>query len=57
MYIIQVAAGLAKVHGNGYIHRDIKCDNIFLDQENNTIVLGKIVLFSLLLVNFDIMYE
>ncbi|KAG1055858.1 hypothetical protein G6F42_028832 [Rhizopus arrhizus] len=24
----------------GYIHRDIKCDNIFLDQESNTIVIG-----------------
>lgn len=39
--ITSIAAGLAKVHSHGYIHRDIKCDNIFLDQESNTIVIGK----------------
>ncbi|CEP13857.1 hypothetical protein [Parasitella parasitica] len=38
--IASVASGLAKIHGHGYIHRDIKCDNIFLDQESNTIVIG-----------------
>ncbi|KAF1797990.1 kinase-like domain-containing protein, partial [Mucor lusitanicus] len=38
--ITSIASGLAKVHGHGYIHRDIKCDNIFLDQESNTIVIG-----------------
>ncbi|KAI8391515.1 kinase-like domain-containing protein [Radiomyces spectabilis] len=35
-----VAAGLAEIHRHGYIHRDIKCDNIFLDQASNTIVIG-----------------
>ncbi|KAI8643654.1 kinase-like domain-containing protein [Parasitella parasitica] len=38
--ITSIASGLAKVHGHGYIHRDIKCDNIFLDQGSNTIVIG-----------------
>ncbi|GAN04548.1 hypothetical protein MAM1_0067c04009 [Mucor ambiguus] len=38
--ITSIASGLSKVHGHGYIHRDIKCDNIFLDQESNTIVIG-----------------
>ncbi|KAI7878526.1 kinase-like protein [Lichtheimia hyalospora FSU 10163] len=41
VYIIQaIASGLAEVHGHGYIHRDIKCDNIFLMQETNEIVIG-----------------
>lgn len=39
--ITSITSGLAKVHGHGYIHRDIKCDNIFLDQESNSIVIGK----------------
>ncbi|KAL9554417.1 hypothetical protein PS6_003436 [Mucor atramentarius] len=38
--ITSIASGLSKVHSHGYIHRDIKCDNIFLDQESNTIVIG-----------------
>ncbi|KAI9252565.1 kinase-like domain-containing protein [Helicostylum pulchrum] len=38
--ITSIASGLAKVHSYGYIHRDIKCDNIFLDQEDNSIVIG-----------------
>ncbi|KAI9364763.1 kinase-like domain-containing protein [Pilaira anomala] len=38
--ITSITSGLAKVHSYGYIHRDIKCDNIFLDQENNSIVIG-----------------
>lgn len=38
--ITSIASGLAKVHSYGYIHRDIKCDNIFLDQESNSIVIG-----------------
>ncbi|CAO3652972.1 unnamed protein product [Mucor hiemalis] len=38
--ITSIASGLAKVHSHGYIHRDIKCDNIFLDKENNNIVIG-----------------
>ncbi|RCH81788.1 signal transducing kinase of the PAK, partial [Rhizopus stolonifer] len=41
VYIItSITSGLAKVHSHGYIHRDIKCDNIFLDQETNSIVIG-----------------
>lgn len=38
--IQKVASGLEKLHGHDYIHRDIKCDNIFLNQENNGIVIG-----------------
>ncbi|KAG1409956.1 hypothetical protein G6F60_000223 [Rhizopus arrhizus] len=41
VYIIRsIASGLEKLHGHDYIHRDIKCDNIFLNQENNGIVIG-----------------
>ncbi|KAI7906449.1 kinase-like domain-containing protein [Cokeromyces recurvatus] len=41
VYIIKsIASGLAKIHSYGYIHRDIKCDNIFLNQEDNSIVIG-----------------
>ncbi|KAI9266083.1 kinase-like domain-containing protein [Sporodiniella umbellata] len=41
VYIIQsIASGLEKLHGYGYIHRDMKCDNIFLHQEKNSIVIG-----------------
>ncbi|KAI8372125.1 kinase-like domain-containing protein [Blakeslea trispora] len=35
-----IVSGLAKVHSHGYIHRDMKCDNIFLDQKTNSIVIG-----------------
>ncbi|KAI7847571.1 kinase-like domain-containing protein [Circinella umbellata] len=38
--ITSIAAGLAEVHGHGYIHRDIKCDNIFLVEKSNEIVIG-----------------
>ncbi|KAG0164807.1 Serine/threonine-protein kinase PAK 3 [Apophysomyces sp. BC1034] len=38
--VISIASGLAEIHRHGYIHRDIKCDNIFLDQESNSIVIG-----------------
>ncbi|CAO3695953.1 unnamed protein product [Rhizopus stolonifer] len=41
IYIVQsIASGLEKLHGYGYIHRDMKCDNIFLHQEQNSIVIG-----------------
>ncbi|CEI90454.1 Putative STE/STE20/PAKA protein kinase [Rhizopus microsporus] len=41
VYIIRsIASGLAKLHEYGYIHRDIKCDNIFLNQQDNSIVIG-----------------
>lgn len=33
-------SGLHEIHRHGYIHRDIKCDNIFLTQETNEIVIG-----------------
>jgi serine/threonine protein kinase len=32
--------GLHEIHRHGYIHRDIKCDNIFLTKETNEIVIG-----------------
>ncbi|ORY95279.1 kinase-like domain-containing protein, partial [Syncephalastrum racemosum] len=38
--IKSIASGLAEVHRHGYIHRDIKCDNIFLDEASNAIVIG-----------------
>ncbi|KAF7728832.1 Serine/threonine-protein kinase PAK 3 [Apophysomyces ossiformis] len=38
--VISIASGLAEIHRHGYIHRDIKCDNIFLDQESNSVVIG-----------------
>ncbi|KAI7884822.1 kinase-like protein [Lichtheimia hyalospora FSU 10163] len=38
--ITSIASGLAQIHRHGYIHRDIKCDNIFLMQETNEIVIG-----------------
>ncbi|KAL0084489.1 kinase-like domain-containing protein, partial [Phycomyces blakesleeanus] len=41
VYIISsIASGLAEIHRHNYIHRDIKCDNIFLDVESNAIVIG-----------------
>ncbi|KAI9485980.1 MAG: kinase-like domain-containing protein [Benjaminiella poitrasii] len=41
VYIVAaIASGLAKIHTCGYIHRDIKCDNIFLNMEDNSIVIG-----------------
>ncbi|KAG0735505.1 hypothetical protein G6F57_002713 [Rhizopus arrhizus] len=41
VYIIRsIASGLERLHGYGYIHRDMKCDNIFLDQEKSGIVIG-----------------
>ncbi|RUS24541.1 hypothetical protein BC938DRAFT_473417 [Jimgerdemannia flammicorona] len=39
----QLVSGLAEIHKHGYIHRDIKCDNIFLGQDN-TIVIGNFFL-------------
>ncbi len=36
MYIFyQIAAGLRYIHRQGFIHRDIKLDNILLDSDNN----------------------
>ncbi|KAG2228574.1 hypothetical protein INT48_008026 [Thamnidium elegans] len=40
VYLIMPLCTGAKVHSYGYIHRDIKCDNVFLDQEENSIVIG-----------------
>lgn len=41
IYIIQsIAAGLEELHRHGCIHRDIKCDNIFLNVQENSIVIG-----------------
>ncbi|ORZ06883.1 kinase-like domain-containing protein [Absidia repens] len=38
--ISSIAAGLEEIHRHGYIHRDIKCDNIFLDDQANQVVIG-----------------
>ncbi|RUO96499.1 kinase-like domain-containing protein, partial [Jimgerdemannia flammicorona] len=38
--IPQLVAGLAEIHKRGWIHRNIKCENVFLG-EDNTIVIGK----------------
>ncbi|ORZ25144.1 kinase-like domain-containing protein, partial [Absidia repens] len=38
--IASIAAGLQEIHRHEYIHRDIKCDNIFLDDRTNQIVIG-----------------
>ncbi|KAI8339649.1 kinase-like domain-containing protein, partial [Chlamydoabsidia padenii] len=38
--IASIAAGLEEIHRHGYIHRDIKCDNIFLDDQMNKVVIG-----------------
>ncbi|GAB5591880.1 hypothetical protein Unana1_06780 [Umbelopsis nana] len=41
VYILRsLVSGLHEIHRHGYIHRDIKCDNIFLTQETNEIVIG-----------------
>ncbi|KAG2177775.1 hypothetical protein INT43_003022, partial [Umbelopsis isabellina] len=41
VYILQgLVNGLHEIHRHGYIHRDIKCDNIFLTKETNEIVIG-----------------
>ncbi|KAH8552345.1 kinase-like domain-containing protein [Umbelopsis sp. PMI_123] len=41
VYILQaLVSGLHEIHRHGYIHRDIKCDNIFLTRETNEIVIG-----------------
>ncbi|RUO95292.1 kinase-like domain-containing protein, partial [Jimgerdemannia flammicorona] len=37
--IPQLVAGLAEIHKRGWIHRNIKCENVFLS-EDNTIVIG-----------------
>ncbi|KAI8059618.1 kinase-like domain-containing protein [Gongronella butleri] len=40
-YIVaSIAAGLEEIHRHGYIHRDIKCDNVFLDRDSNNVVIG-----------------
>ncbi|KAI8076754.1 kinase-like domain-containing protein [Halteromyces radiatus] len=38
--VASIAAGLEEIHRHGYIHRDIKCDNIFLDDQANQVVIG-----------------
>ncbi|KAI8339412.1 kinase-like domain-containing protein [Chlamydoabsidia padenii] len=38
--ITSIAAGLEEIHRHGYIHRDIKCDNIFLNDQANQVVIG-----------------
>lgn len=38
--LYQLVSGLHEIHRHGYIHRDIKCDNIFLTQETNECVIG-----------------
>ncbi|KAI9318426.1 kinase-like domain-containing protein [Dichotomocladium elegans] len=41
VYIVtSIASGLSEIHQHGYIHRDIKCDNIFLVEETNEVVIG-----------------
>ncbi|KAG2187880.1 hypothetical protein INT44_000630 [Umbelopsis vinacea] len=41
VYILQaLVSGLHEIHRHGYIHRDIKCDNIFLTKETNDVVIG-----------------
>ena len=35
----QVVSVFAKMHNLGYIHRDIKLDNLFLKKENNKLVI------------------
>ncbi|RUP49498.1 kinase-like domain-containing protein [Jimgerdemannia flammicorona] len=39
-------SGLAQIHDHGFIHRDIKCENVFLG-EDNTIVIGDFGVSSL----------
>ncbi|RUP49801.1 kinase-like domain-containing protein [Jimgerdemannia flammicorona] len=34
-----LVSGLSEIHRHGYIHRDIKCENVFLGKDN-TIVIG-----------------
>ncbi|CAM0141189.1 unnamed protein product [Umbelopsis sp. WA50703] len=40
IYAMTLVKGLHEIHRHGYIHRDIKCDNIFLTKETNEIVIG-----------------
>lgn len=35
LWFKQILAGLQYVHGLGYAHRDIKCENIFISGNNN----------------------
>eukprot|EP01064_Diplonema_japonicum_P022993 TRINITY_DN3336_c0_g3_i1.p1 TRINITY_DN3336_c0_g3~~TRINITY_DN3336_c0_g3_i1.p1 ORF type:complete len:287 (+),score=35.79 TRINITY_DN3336_c0_g3_i1:189-1049(+) len=35
MWAKELAEGLAHIHGMGVIHRDIKCENVFLTLDNN----------------------
>ncbi|RUS33858.1 kinase-like domain-containing protein [Jimgerdemannia flammicorona] len=40
--VFLLVSGLVKIHEHGYIHRDIRCENVFLGKDN-TIIMQKII--------------
>lgn len=39
-WVRQILSGLAYLHNQGIIHRDIKCENIFINQKTGDVVIG-----------------
>eukprot|EP00494_Astrolonche_serrata_P029210 UN29477 len=47
-WVNEILQGLEHLHKHGVIHRDIKCENIFINQTSGTIVIGDLGLMKTL---------